>query len=288
MGLRQFKITQTFTARDSDITEKYLNEVSRQKMVTKEEEAELGRRIKDGDSQALDILVRANLRFAFSVAKQYQNRGLSLNDLVNEANLGLIKAAGRFDETRGFKFISFAVWWIRQSILDAIANHSRIVRLPMNKVGVLNKYSSAVSVLEQTLRRTPTVSEVAQHLNVDDNELSAIEGYLFRHTSLDAKVFESEETTMSETIADDSLSGPSDRLFKDSLRTDIDRVFEVLTVTEKKVLRSYFGLKCRAMTLEEIADNLGCTKERVRQIKLKALKTIKEQNRHKILQQYVE
>jgi RNA polymerase primary sigma factor len=221
------------------------------------------------------------------VAKQYQNRGLSLNDLVNEANLGLIKAAGRFDETRGFKFISFAVWWIRQSVMEAISNHSRIVRLPMNKVGVLNKYGATVSKMEQTLGRTPTVMEVAEHLGVDDSELSAIEGYMFKHTSLDSKVYDSEETTVAETMSDENIGTPSDRLFKDSLRTDIDRVFDVLTLTERNVLKNYFGLKCRAMSLEEIGEKMGCTKERVRQIKVKALKKMKEGNRHKILQQYV-
>lgn len=286
--MRQLRITQSITARDSGVTEKYLSEVSKQKMVTKEEEAELAKLIRDGDEKALDTLVRANLRFVFSVAKQYQNRGLDLNDLVNEGNLGLIKAAHRFDETRGFKFISYAVWWIRQSILDAISNHSRIVRLPLNKVGVLNKYTKALSELEQVLGRTPTVDEVSKYLNVDDKELATIQAHMFKHTSIDSKAFDDDSVTVADTMQDNSMGDPSDRLLRQSQKTDIERAFKVLSNTEQDVLKYCFGiLGYKAITLEEIGEKMKCTKERVRQIKVKAIRKLKTGSRADILRKYM-
>ena len=287
MALRQIKIAQSFTERNSGITEKYLNDVSKQKMVTKEEEVELAKKIKAGDKNALNTLVAANLRFAFSVAKQYQNKGLPIDDLVNEANLGLMKAALRFDETRGFKFISFAVWWIRQSIMEAIANNSRIVRLPLNKVGDLSTYGKAFSKLEQSFGRTPTIGEVAEYLGVDNTEIDTIEGHMFRHTSLDAKVFEDESSTVSDMMVDDSMGNPQDRLFASSLKIDIVRVFKVLTKTEQYILRCSFGLGCNPMSLEEIGEKMGYTKERIRQIRSKSIQKIKEKNRHHILKKYL-
>jgi len=287
-SMRQLKITPSITKRDSGVTTQYLNEVSKQQMVTKDEEVDLAKRIKAGDEKALDTLVRANLRFVISVAKQYQNRGVDLSDLINDGNLGLIKAAKRFDETRGFKFISYAVWWIRQSIIESISNHSRIVRLPLNKVGVVTKYSKAVSKLEQVLERLPTTEEVAVHMDVDEKELSAIDSHMLKYTSLDSKVFEDEGTTVADMTPDDSVAKPSDRLDNQSLSIDIARACEGLSANEQKILTYFFGLnKGREMTLEEISEKMHLSKERIRQLKAKAIRRLKAGERGKVLRKYL-
>jgi RNA polymerase primary sigma factor len=287
--MRQLKITKSITNRSSDVTEKYLSEISREGMVTKEEEAELAKLIKKGDTKALDKLVRANLRFVVSVAKQYQNRGLSLDDLINEGNLGLIKAANRFDETRGFKFISFAVWWIRQSIMEAVSNHSRIVRLPLNKIGILNKYANAVSRLEQSLGRQPSMDEIVESIGDEKSDFASLKGHMFKHSSLDARISEEDSPTMGEMMTSDDFERPDELLVTESLKIDIKRSISRLNPMERDVLESHFGLSGgEQLTLSEIAVNTGYSKERIRQIKDKAIRSLRKMNEHKpILQQYI-
>jgi RNA polymerase primary sigma factor len=286
--MRQLKISASITVRNSDVTNKYLAEISREGMITKDEEVELAKLIRGGDEKALDKMVRANLRFVVSVAKQYQNRGLSLDDLINEGNLGLIKAATRFDETRGFKFISFAVWWIRQSIMDAVANHSRIVRLPLNKIGILNKYGNVTSVLEQRLGRTPSTEEILEVMDVRASEISSLKGHMFKHTSLDAKAYDEDSPTVVETIASNEFSNPDGVLISESLKCDLERSLLRLKPMERDVIKMNFGLDCDQLSLSEIAFNTGYSKERIRQIKDKAIKKLRAMNKQKpILQQYV-
>jgi RNA polymerase primary sigma factor len=275
--MRQLKITKQVTNRETASLDKYLQEIGRVDLITAEEEVELAQRIKAGDEMALEKLTKANLRFVVSVAKQYQNQGLSLPDLINEGNLGLIKAARRFDETRGFKFISYAVWWIRQSILQALAEQSRIVRLPLNKIGSINKINKAYAELEQEFERPPTAEEVAKLLDLTEEEVKQAMKNSGRHVSMDAPLIEGEDSP-----------NPDEGLMIDSLRQEISRALATLTPREGEVVRAYFGLNGEhAMTLEEIGEAFDLTRERVRQIKEKAIRRLKHTSRSKILKTYL-
>lgn len=288
--MRQLKITKQVTNRETASLDKYLQEIGRVDLITAEEEVELARRIREGDRQALDKLTRANLRFVVSVAKQYQNQGMSLPDLINEGNVGLIKAAERFDETRGFKFISYAVWWIRQSILQALAEQARIVRLPLNKIGTINKINRAFSELEQRLERPPSAEEMAEHLDCSVEDVRQSIGNNGRHVSMDAPLLEGDESSSSmyDVLPNDSLPGPEKNLVIESLRKDIERSLCTLTLREGEVVRLYFGLNgISPLTLEEIGEQFELTRERVRQIKEKAIRRLKHTSRSKTLQTYL-
>jgi len=288
--MRQLKIIKQVTNRETASLDKYLQEIGREDMITADEEVELAKKIKNGDRVALERLTRANLRFVVSVSKQYQNQGLALPDLINEGNMGLIKAAERFDETRGFKFISYAVWWIRQSILQALAEHARIVRLPLNKIGVINKINKAYSDLEQLYERPPSVSELADALECSEADVKQSLANSGRHISMDASLVEGEESSfnMYDLLPNDSLPGPENELVKDSLRKDIERSLKTLTMREGEVVRLYFGLNGKyPLTLEEIGDEFDLTRERVRQIKEKALRRLKHTSRSKTLKTYL-
>ena len=274
--MRQLKITKQVTNRETASLDKYLQEIGRVDLITAEEEVELAQRIKAGDELALEKLTKANLRFVVSVAKQYQNQGLSLPDLINEGNLGLIKAARRFDETRGFKFISYAVWWIRQSILQALAEQSRIVRLPLNKIGSINKINKAFAQLEQELERPPTPAEVAAAVDLTEDEVKQSMKNSGRHVSMDAPLVEGEDSNMYNVIGSEDSPNPDEGLMVDSLRQEIERSLATLTPREGEVIRAYFGLNGEhAMTLEEIGEAFDLTRERVRQIKEKAIRRLK-------------
>ena len=280
--MRQLKITKQVTNRETASLDKYLQEIGRVDLITAEEEVELAQRIKAGDELALEKLTKANLRFVVSVAKQYQNQGLSLPDLINEGNLGLIKAARRFDETRGFKFISYAVWWIRQSILQALAEQSRIVRLPLNKIGSINKINKAFAQLEQELERPPTPAEVAAAVDLTEDEVKQSMKNSGRHVSMDAPLVEGEDSNMYNVIGSEDSPNP------DALRQEIERSLATLTPREGEVIRAYFGLNGEhAMTLEEIGEAFDLTRERVRQIKEKAIRRLKHTSRSKILKTYL-
>ena len=286
--MRQLKITKQVTNRETASLDKYLQEIGRVDLITAEEEVELAQRIKAGDELALEKLTKANLRFVVSVAKQYQNQGLSLPDLINEGNLGLIKAARRFDETRGFKFISYAVWWIRQSILQALAEQSRIVRLPLNKIGSINKINKAYAQLEQQLERPPTPAEVAAAVDLTEDEVKQSMKNSGRHVSMDAPLVEGEDSNMYNVIGSEDSPNPDEGLMVDSLRQEIERSLATLTPREGEVIRAYFGLNCEhAMTLEEIGEAFDLTRERVRQIKEKAIRRLKHTSRSKILKTYL-
>lgn len=286
--MRQLKITKQVTNRETASLDKYLQEIGRVDLITAEEEVELAQRIKAGDELALEKLTKANLRFVVSVAKQYQNQGLSLPDLINEGNLGLIKAARRFDETRGFKFISYAVWWIRQSILQALAEQSRIVRLPLNKIGSINKINKAYAQLEQELERPPTALEVAKALDLTEEEVKQAQKNSGRHVSMDAPLVEGEDSNMYNVIGSEDSPNPDEGLMIDSLRQEIERSLATLTPREGEVVRAYFGLNGEhAMTLEEIGEAFDLTRERVRQIKEKAIRRLKHTSRSKILKTYL-
>jgi RNA polymerase primary sigma factor len=286
--MRQLKITKQVTNRETASLDKYLQEIGRVDLITAEEEVELAQRIKAGDELALEKLTKANLRFVVSVAKQYQNQGLSLPDLINEGNLGLIKAARRFDETRGFKFISYAVWWIRQSILQALAEQSRIVRLPLNKIGSINKINKAYAVLEQKFERPPTAEEVAKLLDLTEDEVKQAMKNSGRHVSMDAPLIEGEDSNMYNVIGSEDSPNPDEGLMIDSLRQEISRALATLTPREGEVVRAYFGLNGEhAMTLEEIGEAFDLTRERVRQIKEKAIRRLKHTSRSKILKTYL-
>jgi RNA polymerase primary sigma factor len=286
--MRQLKITKQVTNRETASLDKYLQEIGRVDLITAEEEVELAQRIKAGDELALEKLTKANLRFVVSVAKQYQNQGLSLPDLINEGNLGLIKAARRFDETRGFKFISYAVWWIRQSILQALAEQSRIVRLPLNKIGSINKINKAYAQLEQELERPPTSLEVAKALDLTEEEVKQAQKNSGRHVSMDAPLVEGEDSNMYNVIGSEDSPNPDEGLMIDSLRQEIERSLATLTSREGEVVRAYFGLNGEhAMTLEEIGEAFDLTRERVRQIKEKAIRRLKHTSRSKILKTYL-
>ncbi len=282
------KITKQFTNRESQSLDKYLQEIGKVDLLTPQEEIELAKEIKKGNQQALEKLVKANLRFVVSVAKQYQNQGLSLGDLINEGNLGLIKAAKRFDETRGFKFISYAVWWIRQSILQALAEQSRIVRLPLNRVGALNKIGKAYSSLEQEYEREPSATELAKELDMDVNEIADTLKISGRHVSMDAPFGQGEDNRLLDVLSDDKQQSPDQKLMEDSLRSEIERALSTLTEREGEVIRLYFGLgKEHSLTLEEIGEKFNLTRERVRQIKEKAIRRLRHASRSKNLRAYL-
>ncbi len=286
--MRQLKITKQVTNRDTASLDKYLHEIGKVELLTAEEEVALARRIRKGDTAALDKLIRANLRFVVSVSKQYQNQGLSLPDLINEGNLGLIKAAQRFDETRGFKFISYAVWWIRQSILQALAEQARIVRLPLNKIGSINKINKKLNQLEQDFEREPSADEIAKALEISPNEVKKSMANSGRHVSMDAPISSEEEGTMYDVMQSDDMPSPDRTLINDSLRKEIDRALTTLSRREGDILRCYFGLNSQAPnTLEEIGEKFDLTRERVRQIKEKAIRRLKHTSRSKNLKMYL-
>jgi RNA polymerase primary sigma factor len=286
--MRQLKITKQVTNRETASLDKYLQEIGKVELITAEEEVELARRIRQGDQAALEKLTKANLRFVVSVSKQYQNQGLSLPDLINEGNLGLIKAAQRFDETRGFKFISYAVWWIRQSILQALAEQSRIVRLPLNKIGSINKINKAFSKLEQEYEREPSAEEIAALLELTENDVKESMKNSGRHVSMDAPLVQGEESNMYDVLRSGDSPSPEAGLINDSLRREIDRALSTLTSREADVIKYYFGLNGEhAMTLEEIGEKFDLTRERVRQIKEKAIRRLKQTSRSKILKTYL-
>ena len=276
--MRQLKITKSITNRESASLDKYLQEIGREELVTPDEEVELAQRIRKGDQEALEKLTRANLRFVVSVAKQYQNQGLSLPDLINEGNLGLIKAAEKFDETRGFKFISYAVWWIRQSILQALAEQSRIVRLPLNQVGSLNKINKALSKFEQENERQPSNEELSEMIDVPKDKISDTLRVGSRHVSVDAPFVEGEDNSLLDVLPNDD-SPSADR--------GIERALSTLTDREREIIKSFFGIGCQEMTLEEIGERFGLTRERVRQIKEKAIRRLKSPSRSKLLKSYL-
>lgn len=286
--MRQLKISKQITNRESQSLDKYLQEIGKVDLLTPDEEVELAKRIKLGDQQALEKLTKANLRFVVSVAKQYQNQGLSLGDLINEGNLGLIKAAQRFDETRGFKFISYAVWWIRQSILQALAEQSRIVRLPLNRVGSLNKISKTFSELEQKFEREPSPEELAEVLEVSSTEVVDTMKISGRHVSMDAPFVQGEDNNLYDVLESENDEKPDTGLMTDSLRKEVQRALSTLTKREADVISLYFGLNGEhAMTLEEIGEKFNLTRERVRQIKEKAIRRLRHTSRSKALKPYL-
>jgi RNA polymerase primary sigma factor len=286
--MRQLKITKQVTNRETASLDKYLQEIGKVDLITADEEVELAPRIKAGDQIALEKLTKANLRFVVSVAKQYQNQGLTLPDLINEGNLGLIKAAQRFDETRGFKFISYAVWWIRQSILQALAEQSRIVRLPLNKIGSINKINKTFAFLEQSHERPPSAEEIAKELDMTINDVKESMKNSGRHVSMDAPLVEGEDSNLYDVLRSGESPNPDKELLHESLRTEIERALETLTPREADVIRLYFGLGDQhPMTLEEIGETFDLTRERVRQIKEKAIRRLKHTSRSKILKTYL-
>ena len=286
--MRQLKISKQITNRESQSLDKYLQEIGKVDLLTPDEEVILAQKIREGDQLSLERLTKANLRFVVSVAKQYQNQGLSLGDLINEGNLGLIKAAQRFDETRGFKFISYAVWWIRQSILQALAEQSRIVRLPLNRVGSLNKISKTFSELEQKFEREPSPEELAEVLEISTGEVVDTLKISGRHGSMDAPFVQGEENSLLDVLENDSEDKPDSGLINDSLRREVQRALSTLTQREADVVTLYFGLNGEhAMTLEEIGEKFNLTRERVRQIKEKAIRRLRHTSRSKALKTYL-
>ena len=287
--MRQLKITKSITNRESQSLEKYLQEIGKVDLLTPEEEVTLAKEIKAGSQEALEKLTKANLRFVVSVAKQYQNQGLSLSDLINEGNLGLIKAAQRFDETRGFKFISYAVWWIRQSILQALAEQSRIVRLPLNKVGSLNKINRAFSELEQEYEREPSSDELAELLEIPSEEVETTLGVAARHVSMDAPFVDGEDNSLLDILENTKTPGTDTKLeYAESLRKEIERSLNTLTERQCDVIKLYFGIGVEhPMSLEDIGERFGLTRERVRQIKDKAINKLRSASRSRLLKHYL-
>ncbi|TCO08761.1 sigma-70 family RNA polymerase sigma factor [Natronoflexus pectinivorans] len=285
--MRQLKITKSITNRESASLDKYLQEIGREELISVEEEVELAQRIKKGDQTALEKLTRANLRFVVSVAKQYQNQGLSLPDLINEGNLGLIKAAEKFDETRGFKFISYAVWWIRQSILQALAEQSRIVRLPLNQVGSLNKINKAYSKFEQEHERKPSPEELADQLELPADKVADTLRVAGRHISVDAPFVEGEDNSLLDVLVNSDSPNADRTLINESLSKEIERALATLTERESDIIKLFFGIGCQEMTLEEIGERFGLTRERVRQIKEKAIRRLRHTSRSKLLKSYL-
>jgi len=285
--MRQLKITKSITNRESASLDKYLQEIGKEELITVEEEVELAQRIRKGDRTALEKLTRANLRFVVSVAKQYQNQGLSLPDLINEGNLGLIKAAEKFDETRGFKFISYAVWWIRQSILQALAEQSRIVRLPLNQVGSLNKINKAFSKFEQENERVPSTEELADILEIAKEKIADTLRVSGRHVSVDAPFIEGEDNSLLDVLVNSDSPNADRALINESLAREIERALATLTERERDIIKLFFGIGVQEMTLEEIGEKFGLTRERVRQIKEKAIRRLRHTSRSKLLKSYL-
>ena len=285
--MRQLKISKSFTNRESASLDKYLQEIGHEELLSVEEEVELAQKIKKGDRRALERLTRANLRFVVSVAKQYQNQGLSLPDLINEGNVGLIKAAEKFDETRGFKFISYAVWWIRQSILQAIAEQSRIVRLPLNQVGSVNKINRELNKFEQEHERRPSVDEIAARIDLPEEKIEEAMKANNRHVSMDAPFVDGEDNSLLDVLADNNMPMADKALVQESLRKEIDRAIDLLNDREQKVVRAFFGIGSPEMTLEEIGDKYNLTRERVRQIKEKAIRRLRHNTKNKLLKTYL-
>jgi RNA polymerase primary sigma factor len=285
--MRQLKITKSITNRESESLEKYLQEIGKEEMISVEEEVELAQRIKKGDRKALERLTKANLRFVVSVAKQYQNQGLSLPDLINEGNLGLIKAAEKYDETRGFKFISYAVWWIRQSILQAIAEQSRIVRLPLNQVGSVNKINRMLSKFEQENERRPSIEEIAMETNLPEEKVDEAMSSNTRHVSVDAPFSEGDEGSLLDVLVNDNAPTADRQLVMESLQAEIKQALRVLNERERNVIKAFFGIDSPEMTLEEIGVKYGLTRERVRQIKEKAIRRLREGTQNKVLKAYL-
>ena len=285
--MRQLKITKSITNRESASLDKYLQEIGHEDLISIEEEVELAQRIKKGDQKALEKLTKANLRFVVSVAKQYQNQGLSLPDLINEGNLGLIKAAEKFDETRGFKFISYAVWWIRQSILQAIAEQSRIVRLPLNQVGSVNKINRVLNKFEQENERRPSIEEIADKLNLSEDKIEDAMKVNSRHVSMDAPFADGEDNNLLDVLQNNDAPQADNESVMESLREEISRALATLNERERKIIESFFGIGQPEMTLEEIGDKFGLTRERVRQIKEKAIRRLRHNTQNKLLKSYL-
>ena len=285
--MRQLKITKSITNRESASLDKYLQEIGKEELISVEEEVELAQRIKKGDKEALEKLTKANLRFVVSVAKQYQNQGLSLPDLINEGNLGLIKAAEKFDETRGFKFISYAVWWIRQSILQALAEQSRIVRLPLNQVGSLNKINKAFARFEQEHERTPSAEELANELELPKEKVTDTLRVAGRHISVDAPFADGEDNSLLDVLVNADSPNADRGLINESLAKEVERALEILTERESDIIRYFFGIGCSEMTLEEIGEKFDLTRERVRQIKEKAIRKLRQSSRSALLKSYL-
>ena len=285
--MRQLKITKSITNRDGESLDKYLQEIGKEELLSIEEEVELAQRIRKGDQKALDRLARANLRFVVSVAKQYQNQGLSLPDLINEGNVGLIKAAEKFDETRGFKFISYAVWWIRQSILQAIAEQSRIVRLPLNQVGSVNKINQLLSRFEQENERRPSVDELSEHIDLPMEKIDEALNISGKHVSVDAPFIEGEENSLLDVLVNDSSPAADKQLVMESLRQEINKALLTLNDRERNVIEAFFGINQPEMTLEEIGVKFDLTRERVRQIKEKAIRRLRANTKNKLLKSYL-
>lgn len=285
--MRQLKILKSITNRESASLDKYLQEIGHEELLTTDEEVELAQRIRKGDKRALEKLTKANLRFVVSVAKQYQNQGLSLPDLINEGNVGLIKAAEKFDETRGFKFISYAVWWIRQSILQAIAEQSRLVRLPLNQVGSVNKITRELNKFEQEHERKPSVDEIAERVDLPEDKIADAMKANSRHVSMDAPIADGEDSSMIDFLSGDS-SNTDRELAIESLKAEVSRILKLLTDKEQKVLRAFFGIDgSPEMTLDEIGEKYNLTRERVRQIKEKALRRLRHNTKNKLLKSYL-
>ena len=285
--MRQLKISKSITNRESASLDKYLQEIGHEELLSVDEEVELAQKIKKGDRRALERLTRANLRFVVSVAKQYQNQGLSLPDLINEGNVGLIKAAEKFDETRGFKFISYAVWWIRQSILQAIAEQSRIVRLPLNQVGSVNKINRELNKFEQEHERRPSVDEIADRIDLPEDKIEEAMKVNNRHVSMDAPFVDGEDNSLLDVLADNDMPMADKALVQESLRKEIDRAIELINDREQKVVRAFFGIGSPEMTLEEIGEKYNLTRERVRQIKEKAIRRLRHNTKNKLLKTYL-
>lgn len=285
--MRQLKITKSITSRDSASLDRYLQMIGREQLLTVEEEVELSQRVRKGDREAQDRLVKSNLRFVVSVAKQYQNQGLSLPDLINEGNVGLIKAAEKFDETRGFKFISYAVWWIRQTILQALAEQSRIVRLPLNQVSAVNKISKAITRFEQEYQRKPSPEELAELVEEQPDKINDSLRASGRHVSVDAPFVEGEDNSLLDVMTNPDSPTADSILMRESLSTEIDRALDCLSEREKTIIRYSFGIECQELTLEEIGDRFGLTRERVRQIKDKAIRKLRVANKNSLLRSYL-
>lgn len=286
-AMRQLKITKSITNRESDSLDKYLQEIGHEELISVEEEVELAQRIKQGDRKALEKLTKANLRFVVSVAKQYQNQGLSLPDLINEGNVGLIKAAEKFDETRGFKFISYAVWWIRQSILQAIAEQSRIVRLPLNQVGSVNKINRVLNKFEQEHERRPSIDEIADNVDIPQDKIEEAMKVSSRHVSVDAPFADGEDNSLLDVLPNKDSPMADKKLVLESLREEINRALQTLNERERNIIEAFFGINQPEMTLEEIGDKYGLTRERVRQIKEKAIRRLRHSTKNKLLKSYL-